>query len=280
MGTKRTKKGFTLIELLVVIAVIALLLAIIIPTLGRAKEAGMRIVCLSNLKSLAMMVRLYANDHGGDIPSGSTESLNDRTNVSWVDHRRRGGGPVLNMLNVERDPEKEEEQRIAIRQGVLWPYASGAIKVYHCATTRLGYARSFSMPDSFAYDLPILARDVGIPDPVNNMLIRNIDKINNTAGRMLFIDEGFIGSVSWSIFYDQPFKWLDPAPARHGLGTTFAFIDGHADYWKWEDARTREFALEAEEYDNPDDASFLRPTHPGSKDIIKLLTAIWGGIGW
>ena len=55
--------GFTLIELLVVISVIALLLAILIPVLDRARELGQHTVCLSNLRQLTLAWILYAEDN-------------------------------------------------------------------------------------------------------------------------------------------------------------------------------------------------------------------------
>ncbi|MHC5180958.1 MAG: type II secretion system protein, partial [Planctomycetota bacterium] len=82
MEAVKSKKGFTLIELLVVIAIIALLLAVIMPSLKRAKEAGMRIMCLSNLRGLTQAVHLYNLDNDGDYPSGHTASPS-----SWVDAR-------------------------------------------------------------------------------------------------------------------------------------------------------------------------------------------------
>ena len=54
-------KGFTLIELLVVIAIIALLMAILMPVLHRAREQGMRAVCLSNLTQLTLACIFYAD---------------------------------------------------------------------------------------------------------------------------------------------------------------------------------------------------------------------------
>ncbi|MHC5155155.1 MAG: type II secretion system protein [Planctomycetota bacterium] len=270
MKAVKSKKGFTLIELLVVISIIALLLAVIMPSLKRAKEAGMRIMCLSNLKSLCQTVHLYTLDHDGGFPSGHTA-----TDSSWVDHRG------LRDFNPYEDPEIEEEHRIAIRRGVLWPYASGGLGMYKCPTIDLGYARSFNMPDSFAYDGdgPLIAEYAGVPQPVENMLIRNISQIKNSGGRMLFIDEGFIGSVSWSIFYNEE-KFWDIVPARHGLGTNLGFVDGHAEYWKWGDERTRKFAIDALEEFNPDDASLWRDPQPGNEDFRKLVTAVWGGTGW
>ncbi len=57
------RNGFTLIELLVVIAIIAMLLAILVPGLGKAKEYAKNIVCRTNCRSLALATNLYANDN-------------------------------------------------------------------------------------------------------------------------------------------------------------------------------------------------------------------------
>jgi prepilin-type N-terminal cleavage/methylation domain-containing protein len=61
MSRKKHVKGFTLIELLVVISIIALLLAILLPALGRAKEQAQKTRCLANLKQIGVAMHLYAN---------------------------------------------------------------------------------------------------------------------------------------------------------------------------------------------------------------------------
>ena len=66
----RKRLAFTLVELLVVIGIIAVLIGILLPTLGRARESSRRSACLSNLRQLGMVLQMYANDYNDQIPIG------------------------------------------------------------------------------------------------------------------------------------------------------------------------------------------------------------------
>ncbi|MBN1437692.1 MAG: type II secretion system protein [Sedimentisphaerales bacterium] len=76
----RKRKGFTLIELLVVVAIIALLVSILLPALGRARELAKRVQCGAQLAGIGRSLAIYQNDYRDDNPTISGES----TNTSWV----------------------------------------------------------------------------------------------------------------------------------------------------------------------------------------------------
>ena len=67
LGTRR--RGFTLIELLVVVAIIAILAALLLPALARAKDSARRVVCISNLRQVGYVYHLYTQDYNNRLPS-------------------------------------------------------------------------------------------------------------------------------------------------------------------------------------------------------------------
>src|SRR5215211_6022936 len=81
-----SRHAFTLIELLVVIAIIAILAAMLLPTLARAKDRGKRIACLNNLKQMVLASVMYSDDMPRHPFTGTTTAGKDDLNWIYPDY--------------------------------------------------------------------------------------------------------------------------------------------------------------------------------------------------
>jgi len=240
------KKAFTLIELLVVISVIALLMAILMPALQKAREQGMRAACLSNIKQLLLAWILYADANDDKIVSGFTH-YQPKDEHNWL------------IWDPDQMDKSEQTQIDGIKDGALFPYVRD-VKLYRCPVGERGEMRTYSIVDSMN------AAGTVTEGPV----IKNRMQILRPTDRIVFIDDGGRNWESWSIYYNQP-RWWNPAPIRHSIGTNFSFADGHSEYWKWKDPRTKGFNWRMLEVD---------PYQPGNEDLQRVQRGVWGELGY
>ncbi len=258
MTTKRAmprRGAFTLIELLVVIAVIAVLMAILMPALSRAREQGKRAVCLSNVKQFGLAWVMYADENDQLI-------VNSCTVENTEGHPNPSNKKEPCWLNFHPDWTDVERRIQGIQDGAMWPYV-GQLKIYKCPTGIRGEVNTYAIVDCMNGAM------VSIPGIPSGTYIRRRSQIKRPGERMVFVDEGKTSPQSWTIHYDRP-AWWDTPPVRHGYGTNFSFADGHAEYWKWRDARTGKYADGAAEY-----ASL-----PDNPDIQRVQRAAWGKLGY
>jgi len=250
-GSGRFLTGFTLIELLVVIAIIALLMAILIPALNRAREQGKRAACLHNLKGLVLAWIMYSDDNDGRLVRG-----NAGNDDGWV--RRIGTLPI---------EEPIEEQLDAIRNGLLFEYAKMA-KLYRCPVAKRNEMRTYSTVHSMNG-----AKFTGSGD-----VYKKLSEIRRPGERLVFLDDyGEDWDACWAVWYTQP-SWWNPIPMRHHGGTTLAFADGHCEWWGWRDQRTIDYGNEP--WAVSESPGGVAKLQPGNVDLMKLQKAAWGTLGY
>ena len=261
------KKGFTLIELLVVISIIALLLSILMPSLGKVKRLATAAVCLSNEKQLVLGWVLYAEDHGGKFVDGDTS---DSTGASagystygnlvvhnWV------GMPLSETMGASN--KSIEDKHRGLEVGALWEYLKSH-KVYHCPSDRRSRERNGS-GDLYGYRTYSIGKPLSVR-PANGsgeeeVTISNMSQFRNSSNKIVFLEETekhkLWNHKTWNMNLLQE-KWIDPFAILHNGSSTFAFADGHADRHKWTQERTRDMAEQGAKWWDVIDTS----THPGS----------------
>ena len=257
------RKAFTLIELLVVIAIIAILMAILMPALNRAKEQGKRAACLNNLKQLTLGWIMYADENDGRLVNGATGFSN--SNQAWGDHRNE-----LAWVDTFNNSNWDVQIK-GIRDGALWPYVKNE-NLYRCSTGRRGQALTYSIMFSMN------AVNHTWTQGVKGAHVKKMTEIRpNTAMRLVFIDEGFMTSDGYAVYYRSE-TWFDNPPVRHGDGVTVSFADGHTDHWKWKGDDTIKHARDMEN-SNPQ-VGWAPQSDSGFKDLYQMQRSCWGSLGY
>jgi len=244
------KKGFTLIELLVVIAIIALLMAILLPALTRAREQGKRAACTHNLKGLVLAWLMYIDDNDGYLVKGNAGD------DGWV-----------RLLGTLPNEKPVEEQLDAVRKGLLFEYAK-MTKLYRCPVAERNEMRTYSTVHAMN----------GLKFAGSGDVHKKLSEIRRPGERLVFLDDyGQDWDACWAVWHTQP-SWWNPIPMRHHGGTTLAFVEGHCEWWNWTDQRTIDYSNQP--WAVSEAGAGIEKKQPGNVDLMKLQKAAWGSLGY
>jgi type II secretory pathway pseudopilin PulG len=234
-----------LIELLVVIAIIAILAALLLPALNRAKAKALRVACVNNERQLALAFQMYPVDNQDLLPANGDLSPEKGTNF-WVagdghwnpraftnidyliNPKHALFAPYVASAKVYRCPADQSEVNI---DGAMYPKVrSYALNSY------IGWVRSSLNNNSLDYQWFMKASHLNLGKPAEILSF-----VDTAPG--FVCHPGFVVVEDMGLYYHMP-------SAQHDRGGSVTFADGHTDYHRWTEPATIKEALETKWIDN------------------------------
>lgn len=236
-GRDKSGSGFTLIELLVVIAIIAILAAMLLPALAKAKDKAKGITCLNNGKQIALALSMYAGDNNEYLPPLNTGTWPTTTPDWWfkiLDASKYLTSSTTSN-NVWRCPAVKDSDinasTVAFFRSPCEGY--GPLEGTSLTTGIIRYGKNSDGSNLGSRKVTDIKRssqiwmigDVGYPK--SNWTMDKIHAAYNTE----ITTKQPSPTQGWAV---GPYK--QPA-ARHNARAIFSFFDGHVEGWKWTDLR-------------------------------------------
>lgn len=245
MTTGNPMRGFTLIELLVVVAIIAILVAMLLPALQRAKESGKSIVCIGNLRQLYLANLNYASDYNDNVaPAWGANSTIDPVAFSWpyllMPYLGYKGSATQYFNDNYHHGSLEIRAAPVIATYLTYKTAADtstkSSSVWFCPATRgpLGSYTGSACPGGGWALFDYAPNAVGITDFIESNgqwsttrdHIRVGDRIRTDAGKLVFIGDSYFQFMNMTWPSNRHFaKGYDNDTGRCNV----VFWDGHAE---------------------------------------------------